>query len=77
LEPGFQNIVKQSLIDSKDVLLSFLHIKLGLMKQFIKALSAEDKCFQYLRKKFPSLSKDKIKKGVFVGPDIKKLMKND
>jgi len=32
---------------------------------------------QYLRKKFPSLYKDKIKKRVFVDPDIKMLMKND
>jgi len=54
-----------SLIDSKDVLLSCLHIKLGLMKQFVKALSAESECFRYLRKKFPSLSKDEIKKKSF------------
>ena len=46
------------------------------MKQFVKALSKEGECFKYLRDKFPALSEAKIKEGVFVGPDIRKLMKD-
>lgn len=32
--------------------------------------------FQYLKNKFPSLSDAKIKEGIFVGPDVRKLMKD-
>lgn len=46
------------------------------MKQFVKALDQSGKCFQYLLKKFPSLSDAKIKEGVFVGPDIRSLIKS-
>jgi hypothetical protein len=35
LKPGDKNVVRDSLIDPKKVLLPPLHIKLGLMKQFI------------------------------------------
>ncbi|GBL96322.1 hypothetical protein AVEN_238686-1 [Araneus ventricosus] len=32
--------------------------------------------FQYLRLKFPKVSEAKIKKGIFVGPQIRQLMKD-
>jgi hypothetical protein len=41
LKPGDKNVVRDSLIDPKKVLLPPLHIKLGLMKQFVKALPKE------------------------------------
>lgn len=53
-----------------------LHIKLGLMKQFVKALPKDGDCFKYLVNKFPALSEAKLKEGVSVGPDIRKLMKD-
>ena len=37
-----------------------LHIKLGLMKQFVKALPKEGPCFKYLTAKFPGLSDAKL-----------------
>jgi hypothetical protein len=77
LKPGNKNIVKKSLVDPGKVLLPPLHIKLGLMKQFVKALSKEGECFKYLGNKFPGLSEAKIKEGVFVGPDIRKLFKDE
>lgn len=46
------------------------------MKQFVKALDKNGKCFQSLLKIFPSLSDAKIKEGVFNGPDIRKVMKS-
>ncbi|KYN14472.1 hypothetical protein ALC57_13323 [Trachymyrmex cornetzi] len=53
----------------------------GLIEQFgikyVKALDKEGECFLYLKKKFPSLSEAKIKEGVFIGPQIRTLMKDD
>lgn len=77
LVPGFKNVEKRRLVDPKKILLKPLHIKLGLMKQFVKALPKEGECFRYLSEQFPGLSEAKLKEGVFVGPDIKKLMKDE
>ncbi|KRY27376.1 hypothetical protein T01_13595 [Trichinella spiralis] len=51
-----QNICHKSLIDPEKVLLPPLHIKLGIMKQFVKALDKNGTCFQYLCIQFPFLS---------------------
>lgn len=76
LEVGTKTVVRVNLlVDPKKVLLPPLHITLGLMKQFVKAVSKEGECFKYLCQEFPNLSEEKIK-GVFVGPNIRKLMKN-
>jgi hypothetical protein len=47
------------------------------MKQFVKALNKEGEGFKYLHSVFPSLSEAKIKEGIFVGPDIRKLMSDE
>lgn len=39
---------RKSLVDLKRTLLPPIHIKLGLMKQFVKALLKEGECFNYL-----------------------------
>lgn len=77
LEPGSKNILRTSLVDAKKVLLPPLHIKLGLMKQFVKALSKSGNCLQYLCQKFPHISEEKLKEGIFVGPDIRRLMTDE
>ena len=76
LEPGTKNVLRKALIDPNKVLLPPLHIKLGLMKQFVKALPKEGKCFKYICDIFPALSTAKLKEGVFTGPDIRKLLKD-
>ena len=58
----------------KKILLPPLHIKLGMMKQFVKVLDRNSPCFQYLCMKFSSLSHAKIREGIFDGPQICKLM---
>jgi hypothetical protein len=70
LKTSDKNVVRNSLIDPRKVLLPSLHIKLGLVKQFVKALPKEGECFKYLCKKFPGLSDAKLEEGIFVGPDI-------
>jgi hypothetical protein len=75
--PGTKNILNEPLVDPQKILLPPLHIKLGLMKQFVRALPQEGPCFKYLSMKFPSITQDKLKAGIFVGPQIHKLMDKD
>lgn len=77
LKPGDPNIVSQPLVDRKNIIFPPLHIKLGLMKQFVRALSTEGDCFKYIISAFPSLSYEKIKAGVFDGPQIRQLIKDE
>lgn len=77
LTVGEKNVTNESLVAPKDVILPPLHIKLGLMKQFVKAMDRNGQGFAYLTTKFPRLSDAKIKEGVFVGPQIRYLMKDD
>ena len=44
------------------------------MKNFVKALASdpENGGFEYLKSKFPKVSTQKIKAGIFFGPEIKK-----
>jgi hypothetical protein len=56
LIPESKNVVHASLVDNQKILLPPLHIKLGIMKQFVKALDRSRPCFQYLNIKFLALS---------------------
>jgi len=69
-EVNSMNVIREPLVNSNRVLLPPLHIKLGLMKQFVKALKKEGECYQYLQQQFPKLSEAKIKEGVFDGSQI-------
>ena len=59
------------------ILLPPRHIKFGLMKNFVKAMDRTGPAFKYLAEKFPRLSEAEIKEGVFVGPQIRKLFRDD
>jgi len=74
--PGTHNVQEPPLVDSKKVLLPPLHIKLGLMKNYVKALNKDGDTFKYLEEKFPQISEAKIKAGIFVGPQIRELFKD-
>ena len=58
---GEKNIKNVPLVNREKVLLPPLHIKLGLTKQFVKALDKEGECFKYLCTKFPRLTYEKSK----------------
>ena len=45
---GEKNVKNIPLINQKKILLSPLHIKLGLIKQFVKALDKDGAAFKYL-----------------------------
>lgn len=74
--PGFHNVKYQPLIDPSKILLPPLHIKLGLMRSFVKALRKESQAFLFLAKKFPNVSDAKLSAGIFDGPQIRMLMKD-
>lgn len=71
-----RNVKHKALVDPQDVIIPPLHIKLGIMKQFTKALPYDGPTYKFIRKTFPKLSDAKIKEGIFTGPDIRKLTKN-
>ena len=58
------------------VLLPPLHIKLGLMKNVVKVLHKNGAFLQHLYIVFPGLSADKLKEGIFVGPQIREVLKD-
>ena len=44
------------------------------MKQFVRALDFHGDCFKYIGYTFPGLSEEKLKAGIFNGPQIRQLM---
>jgi hypothetical protein len=54
-----------------------MHLKLGLTKNFVTAMNQEESTFSYLRDKFPRLSETKLKEGIFIGPQIRDLIKEE
>jgi len=74
---GEKNVINKPLVDPENILLPPLHIKLGLMKQFVKAMDKTSPGFLFLKQKFPTISENKIKEGIFIGPQITKIMANN
>jgi hypothetical protein len=56
-----KNVSNVSLVDHEKILLPPLHIKLVMMKQFVKTLDRKSPCIQYLCTKFSSLSHAKLR----------------
>ena len=54
-----------------------MHLKLGLMKYFVKAMNQEETAFTYLWEKFPRLSEAKLEEGIFIGPQIRDIIKDE
>jgi len=76
LTPGEKNVVNPSLVLPEKSFLLPLHIKLGLMKNFVKGMDKTGHGFEYVRNKFPNVSDAKIKEGIFIGPQIRELMQD-
>lgn len=75
--PGKFNVLSKPLVKQESIIPPPLHIKIGLMKNFVKALEKDGEAIQHLDQYFPLLSSQKIKQGVFNGPQIRELIKND
>ncbi|KAI6652425.1 hypothetical protein LOD99_7439 [Oopsacas minuta] len=74
LKVGDKNVINNPLVHTNRIILPPLHIKLGLMKQFINALDKDRYCFKYIRNYFPEISEEKKKARIFEGPQIRKLL---
>ena len=48
LKVGEENIIREPLVEREKIMLPSLHSKLGLMKQFVKALDKNGGCLKYL-----------------------------
>ena len=76
LQVGSHNVVKTPLVDPGRIIFPALHIKLGLMKQFVKVLNKNGSCFMYICRSFPRLSDEKLKAGVFDRSQIRTLIRD-
>ena len=74
---GDKNIINEPLVPRDRIILPPLNIKLGLIKQLVKALDKDGECFKYICRSFPGLSIEKLKAGIFDGSDIRKLMQDE
>ena len=75
--PGNANIKEVLLMDPKNVSMPHLHMKLGLLKNFVKQLGkSKSNRFAFLCNKFPNISEAKLKESIFVGPQICEVLKN-
>ena len=66
-------MINQNLVDQGKIVTPPLHVKLGLIKHFVKAWLKNGPAFQYIFEKFPHYSPAKIIEGIFIGPNIRKL----
>jgi len=74
--PGKENITNIPLVEPDNILLSSLHIKIGLIKIFIKSLAIKESSgFKYLIEAFPKISSQKMKEAVFDGPQIREMLR--
>ena len=72
-----KNIQHTPLVNPNKVLIPPLHIKLGLMKNFVKAMAKQNSNgFELFCKKFLKLSQAKLKEGIFVGPQIREVFED-
>lgn len=62
-EIGKLSIERDSLVHSTKIILPPLHIKLGLMRNFVRALNKETRQYAYIKTIFPRLSDAKIEAG--------------
>lgn len=76
LVPGAHNVRNEPLVSREKILLPPLHIKLGLVKQFIKGLDSNSEALNLIRQMFPKISEAKIKGGIFTGPQIRVMLKS-
>ncbi|GFS68730.1 uncharacterized protein TNCV_1959331 [Trichonephila clavipes] len=70
------NVINTLLVSRDRIIRPPLHIKLSIMKQFVKALDKSGECFNFLSRKFPGLSIEKLKASIFDGPQIRQLVKD-
>ena len=74
LIPGAFNVLAPPLVERSKIAFPLLHIKLGIMKQFVKALEKDGDRFKYICMKFSGLTIEKVKAGIFYGLQVRQLI---
>ena len=68
LKPGSRNVLFHSLVEPSKTLFPLVHMKLGLMKNFVKPLDRESRGFSFLHQKSQRKCMEKIKAGYLMAP---------
>ena len=76
LTPRDKNVVNPPIVIPGNICLAPLHIKLGLMKTFVKGMDKTGRGFGYLRNNFPLVSDVKIKESIFIGFQLREMMQD-
>ena len=63
-----EKCVRKPLVDTEKMLLPSIRIKLGLMRNFVKAANKHGKDYEHLRENLPVLSDVKLQECFFIGP---------
>ena len=67
---GSLNVRTPPLVRRSKIMFPSLHIKLDIMKQFVKALEKDGDRFKYIFIKFPGQTIEKLRAGIFDRPQI-------
>ena len=74
---GKHNVQRKALVDRTKIYLPPLHIKLGLFKNFVKAMDFGGAGFKYIKETFGAvLTEAKLKAGIFVGPHVREFIRD-
>lgn len=74
---GDPNVVSEPIVSREKIIFPPLHIKLGIMKQFVKSLDDDRPCFKHIRDVLPAVSYEKVRAGIFDGPQIRQLLRDE
>ena len=67
LLPRMHNVIHKAVVPRETILLPLLHIKLALLKQFVKDLDPNSAALHHITKMFPHLSDENVKGVIFTG----------
>ena len=73
---GEANVINEPLVAGEKIIIPPLHTKLGLIKQFLKAMPVTGYCFNYIFTALSVLTMEQLKTGIFDGSPIRKLIKD-
>lgn len=75
LVPGAHNVWNEPSLSKEEIMLPPLHIKLTLVKQFIKGLDSNSEALNLFWQMFPTIREAKTKDILFTGPQICVMLK--
>lgn len=71
-----QWVIREPLVKRDRIIFPRMHIKLRLMKQFMKFLDQSSSYFSYsyIKQQIPGMNSEKLKGGILDGPQIRQLI---